>query len=198
MQLRPTKIDYVEIVSASPSVSSDHPILRTPLDVYSQSSWLGSSESPDPLAKNFLSDESIMEVMSLEEVPWNDTHHRSSFFPGPTVMYACLEEFSSQFPSLPPQTQIMTHEVWLEGNMGNITQTMPIDISVKPGVVENVYIRVTCSPEEIKIYTRLFQEFQDVFAWSYEEMPNIDPSIVMHKIPSYPHANPVHQWLHHG
>jgi len=53
----------------------------------------------------------------------------------------------------------MTHEVWSEWNMGNITQMMPIDISIKPGVIENVHIEVTCSPDEIKLYTCLFQEF---------------------------------------
>ena len=78
------------------------------------------------------------------------------FLPGPTVMCTCLEEFSFQFPSLPLQTLIMTHEVWSEGNMGNITQTMPIDISIQLGVIENVHIGVTCSPEEIKLYTHLF------------------------------------------
>lgn len=75
--------------------------------------------------------------------------------------------------------------------MGKITQMMSIYISIKPGVDENVHIRVTCSPEEIKLYIRLFQEFQDVFAWSYEEIPDIDPSIVVHEIPTYPHVKPI-------
>lgn len=83
---------------------------------------------------------------------------------------------------------ILIHEVFSEGNMGNITQTMPIDISIKPGIVENIHIGVTCSPEEIQIYTNFFHEFYDVFAWSYEEMLGIDPSIVVHKIPTYPSA----------
>lgn len=52
--------------------------------------------------------------------------------------------------------------------MGNITQTMPIDIYVKPGIVEHVHIGLTCSPDDIKLYNHPFQEFQDVFAWSYE------------------------------
>ncbi|MCY6488341.1 hypothetical protein, partial [Actinobacillus pleuropneumoniae] len=72
-------------------------------------------------------------------------------------MSTCLEKFSSWFLTQPLQKLIMTHESWLEGNMGNITQMMPIDISIKPGVIENVHIGVTCSPDEIKIYTRLFQ-----------------------------------------
>lgn len=79
----------------------------------------------------------------------------------------------------------MTHDVWLEGNFGNITQTIPIDISIKPGIIEHVHIRVTCSLDDIKTYTRLFQEFHDVFAWSYEEMLGIDPSIVVHERLTY-------------
>ena len=79
--------------------------------------------------------------------------------------------------------------------MGNITQTQPINISVKPGIVEHIHIGVTCTPEEVQLYTALFREFRDVFAWSYEEMPGIDPNIVVLKIPTYPVAKPVRQRL---
>jgi len=53
-----------------------------------------------------------------------------------------------------------------------------------------------CSPREIKLYTDLFKEFCDVFSWSYEEMPGIDPKIVEHEITTYPDAKPVQQKLH--
>ena len=79
--------------------------------------------------------------------------------------------------------------------MGNIMQTQPIDISVKPGIVEHLHIGVTCTPEQIQLYSKLFREFRDVFAWSYEEMPGIDSSIVMHEIITYPDAKPVRQRL---
>ena len=72
--------------------------------------------------------------------------------------------------------------IFAEGNMANISATIPINISVNPDVVENIYIGANCSPEEIAIYTALFKEFRDVFAWSYEEMPSIDSSIVQHEI----------------
>jgi hypothetical protein len=62
--------------------------------------------------------------------------------------------------------------------MATIAKTIPIDISITPGVVENVFVGADCSPEEIRIYKDLFKEFRDVFAWSYEEMPGIDPRIV--------------------
>ena len=54
---------------------------------------------------------------------------------------------------------------------------------------------VTCSPNEIQVYTDLFKEFKDVFAWSYEEIPGIDPSIVVHEIPTYPGTKPMRQRL---
>ena len=65
-----------------------------------------------------------------------------------------------------------------EGNMLVISKTVPINISRNPNVIENVFIGAECSPEEIQIYTDLFKEFQDVFAWYYEEMLGIDPSII--------------------
>lgn len=99
-----------------------------------------------------------MEVMSLEESPWINNHHRSSFLPCPAVMSTVFEKISSPFPPL-----IVTHEVWSEGNLGNITQTMPIEISIKTSIVEHIHIGVSCSPDDIKMYTPLFQEFHDVF-----------------------------------
>ena len=96
----------------------------------------------------------------------------------------------------PLQTLVLVHEVLSKGNMGNITATMPINISIKPRVFKNIHIGVSCSPEGTRIYTELFKEFYDVFAWLYEEMPGIDLAIVVHEIPTYPNAKPIHQWLH--
>jgi hypothetical protein len=75
--------------------------------------------------------------------------------------------------------------------MGNISTTITIDISVKEGVVENINLGANCTPDEVVSYTTLFKEFHDVFAWRYEEMPGIDPSIVVHEIKTYPDAKPV-------
>jgi hypothetical protein len=67
------------------------------------------------------------------------------------------------------------HGVYAEGNMANISETIPINISRNPEIVENIFIRVKCSQEEITQYKKLFKEFQYVFTWSYEEIPDIDP-----------------------
>ena len=65
--------------------------------------------------------------------------------------------------------------IFAEGNMENISVTIPINIYANPDVIKNVHVGANCSLEEISIYTALFKEFRDVFSWSYEEMPGIDP-----------------------
>ena len=82
-----------------------------------------------------------------------------------------------------------------ELNLGNISRTVPIDISMKPKIIENIHIGASCTNEEIQTYKALFQEFCNVFAWSYEEILGIDPSIVVHEIKTYPDAKPVRQRL---
>ena len=72
---------------------------------------------------------------------------------------------------------------------------IPINISRDPGRIENVYIGEKCSHAEIQEYTELFKEFRDIFAWSYDEMPGIDPHIVEHEIKTYPNAKLVRQCL---
>ena len=81
----------------------------------------------------------------------------------------------------------------------NIYSTIPINISHNPGTIENVYIGVECSHVEILEYTELFKEFSDIFAWSYDVMPGIDPRIVEHEIKTYPNVslfdNTCMQWI---
>jgi hypothetical protein len=81
-----------------------------------------------------------------------------------------------------PINLLATQEIYAEGNMATIAETIPINLSRNPGIVENVFVRAYCSPEEVQIYTDLFKEFRDVFAWSYEEMPGIDPQSVVHEL----------------
>jgi hypothetical protein len=88
-----------------------------------------------------------------------------------------------------------TYNIYVEGNMASIFPNFTINISCNPGKIKNVHIGVDCSTEEILIYTEIFKEFQDLFAFSYEEMPGIDPLIVEHDIRTYPDAKPVRQCL---
>ena len=64
---------------------------------------------------------------------------------------------TSQLPSI-------LSDIFLEGNLSNILETISIDISVKHGVVEHIQIGVDCSPDEIQLYIALFKEFCEFFA----------------------------------
>ncbi|KAI8572246.1 hypothetical protein RHMOL_Rhmol01G0183000 [Rhododendron molle] len=58
-----------------------------------------------------------------------------------------------------------------------------------------VKIGATLSSQESGKLILLLKEYKDVFAWSYKDMPGIDPEIVQHKIPLHPDAKPVKQKL---
>jgi hypothetical protein len=50
-----------------------------------------------------------------------------------------------------------------EGNLANISPTIKIKISIKPGIVKEIIIGVASTPPEITAYKALFQEFRDIF-----------------------------------
>jgi hypothetical protein len=82
-----------------------------------------------------------------------------------------------------PVNLLATQDIYVEGNMATIAATIPINISRNPDIMENIFVRADCSPEEIQIYTDLFKEFRDIFAWSYEAIPDINPQSVDHGLP---------------
>nr|CAN74716.1 hypothetical protein VITISV_033046 [Vitis vinifera] len=51
------------------------------------------------------------------------------------------------------------------------------------------------STDERDRLIHLLRSYLDVFAWSYEDMPGLDPSIVQHHLPILPHARSVKQKL---
>ena len=61
--------------------------------------------------------------------------------------------------------------------------------------MESITIGAKCTQEEITLYNALFKEFRAIFSWSYEEMPGIDPRIIVHEIKTYAGAKPVRQKL---
>jgi hypothetical protein len=150
--------------------------------------------SPDPFRVIFPTDKMIMSVM--EDTPWDDGHHQSILFLEQQTLENYQQILTASTIVVISIVPISTHDVFAEGNLSNISPTIPIDISIKPGIVENVHIGASCSPDEIVTYTALFKEFRDIFAWSYEEMSGIDPAIFVHEIKTYPRAKPVRQRLH--
>ena len=63
-----------------------------------------------------------------------------------------------------------------------VDEIIPINVGTEkdPCLVQ---IGSTLSSEERERLVALLKDFKDVFAWSYEDMPGIDPEIVQHWIP---------------
>ena len=133
-------------------------------------------------------DEAILEAMSGRDKICEDIHHRSYFLP--ELSRIENQEFHVRLAGDAdiPINPLPREGIFSKENMENISITIPINIFANPNIVENVYIAANFSPEEIAIYTTLFKEFSDMFSWSYEKMPGIDPSIVEHEIRTYPDA----------
>ena len=65
--------DAIQLVNHNSDCDDVHLITS---DSFSLPSWLGSPlPSFDYLSKTFPSDKSIMEIMSLEDLPWKEHHH---------------------------------------------------------------------------------------------------------------------------
>jgi hypothetical protein len=144
MSLTPVESTYQAIQSTTPSTPSHGEL------------------SPDPFHVIFPIDEMIMSVM--EDTPWDDGHHRSILFLEQHTPENYQRTSTSStiviISTIPPSA----HDVFSEGNLSNISPTIPLNISIKPEIVENVHIRASCSSDEIVTYTSLFKEFRDIFA----------------------------------
>jgi hypothetical protein len=149
-----------------------------------------SDSSPDLFHVIFPIDDMIMLVMSMEDTPWDDGNHCSIIFLEHDTIerYQWILTMSTVVISSVPES---THDVLYEGNLSDILPTIPLDISIKPRVMENVHIGASYSTDEFHTYKPLFQEFCDVFSWSYEEITSIDPNIDVHDIKTYLDAKPI-------
>ncbi|KAL0413584.1 UNVERIFIED_CONTAM: hypothetical protein Sradi_1560100 [Sesamum radiatum] len=68
-----------------------------------------------------------------------------------------------------------------EVNLGNTEDPRPI------------YTSASLTQEEEEAYIELLHEFKDVFAWSYKEMPGLDPKVAVHHLLVKKGARPVKQ-----
>ena len=68
-----------------------------------------------------------------------------------------------------------------------------INLSSDPNVHRPVSISTSLSVEERMHLVELLKEYQDVFAWQYDEMPGIDPKLVAHSLNVKPGTRPVVQ-----
>ena len=68
-----------------------------------------------------------------------------------------------------------------ELNLGTVDEAHPI------------FISALLTPAEEKEYLELLIEYKDVFAWTYKEMPGLDPIVAVHRLAIKQEARPVKQ-----
>jgi ribonuclease HI len=69
---------------------------------------------------------------------------------------------------------------------------------VNLGTSENpqcIKLGLGCSKQEKDSFVKLFKEFKDVFAWTYEDLKTFDPNIIQHVISMKPQTLPFQQKL---
>lgn len=68
-----------------------------------------------------------------------------------------------------------------EVNLGTIEEPRP------------TFISASLSNEEVDKYMSLLTEYRDIFAWSYKEMPGLDPKVAVHHLAIKPGYRPIKQ-----
>ncbi|KAI5337873.1 hypothetical protein L3X38_017144 [Prunus dulcis] len=69
-----------------------------------------------------------------------------------------------------------------DGLTAVVKQLEAINLSDDPFIQRPISISIHLTSEEKKALASLLKEFRDVFAWSYEEMPGLNPNLVSHTL----------------
>ena len=140
--------------------SKIHFSYATHSDLTSSINWIACSldygMSSDIFSRTFPVNERIMDIMMPDDASWDNNHHSQSL---PNSIEDNLSDLYEPNIVEFPMNCVSIHEVDSEKNLSNIKANIPLDILIKPSIVKNIHISASCSPDEIKTYKALFQEF---------------------------------------
>ncbi|KAL6178882.1 hypothetical protein ACLB2K_050399 [Fragaria x ananassa] len=91
------------------------------------------------------------------------------------------------------QETFPAHKYMQDGSTTVAEKLETINMSNDPATQKLILISNNLSTEERKHLVELLKEFRNVFAWNYEEMPGLDPSLVCHTLNVEPGAKRVVQ-----
>jgi len=94
---------------------------------------------------------------------------------------------------LPPELEkIVAHED--QGMRPHQEETELVDLGTSSGKKE-VKIGTGMTAPIREELTALLKDYQDIFAWLYQDMPGLSSDIVQHRLPFNPECSPVKQKL---
>ncbi|KAH9293918.1 hypothetical protein KI387_040878, partial [Taxus chinensis] len=85
--------------------------------------------------------------------------------------------------TIPSDTSTLLNEATIDLNIGT---------SEDPRIIK---VGQSLNPQELGDFTTFLSKHRQAFAWSYEDMPGLDPDIVVHNIVTLPNIKPVKQKL---
>ncbi|KAL6349832.1 hypothetical protein AAG906_001719 [Vitis piasezkii] len=183
-------IEEMLVISMSQSDETVQPKLASPFDLFGVSTIKGVSDFVDP---------PLSFVILLGFVSHFDDVHDSSFMDLSIFEYLLIFDIDDE---------IAQHDS--DDDSSSASDLRPIDQRVSPATEDSkiVDFDTTDQPRELRIgldlstderdnLVSLLISYLDVFAWSYEDMPRLDPSIVQHRLPLLSHARLVKypEWL---
>lgn len=147
----------------------------------------------------FIDDEQIINILTMEEtfkgLVIDEDQHDAKIKKGITKSSKTTEE------NLIPRSVLKLEKFYdLQDNFKRVTKckthssVMLINLGT-PNKPQNINLMVQCTPNEKSSSTRLFQEYKDVFAWSYKDLKTFDTQIMQHVIPIKEGAKLVQQKL---
>ncbi|XP_070031763.1 uncharacterized protein [Nicotiana tomentosiformis] len=76
----------------------------------------------------------------------------------------------------------------------NLDETETVNLGDSE-IVKEMRVSIHISPSEKEEYARFLKEYEDIFAWSYDDMTSLSTYIVDHKLPTNTMCLPVKQKL---
>ncbi|GMP89294.1 hypothetical protein CsSME_00040933 [Camellia sinensis var. sinensis] len=130
----------------------------------------------------------IEELDELETLNENGTTAVSEYFSMPLV-YCIDHDFQNFDKNYEEGIRLVLKHLINQEDEKFVKPLVDEIVAINVGTEKDphlVQIGSTLSSEEREHLVTLLKDFKDVFAWSYEDMPGIDPEIVQHRIPLNP------------
>ncbi|XP_038717270.1 uncharacterized protein LOC120010560 [Tripterygium wilfordii] len=107
-----------------------------------------------------------------------------------TIEEVTEKEFSSDSSS--DEEPISAPSTLEDGGQATVDELKEINLGTEADP-RPTFVSALLSPEEETKYIQLLQEYMDVFAWTYKEMPGLDPKIVVHHLSIKHGVRPIKQ-----
>ncbi|GLU12424.1 hypothetical protein SLE2022_291070 [Rubroshorea leprosula] len=129
--------------------------------------------------------------ISIDEPEFYDGTECLTLEMGNKVLVEHLNPASEADHLVPPNELPTLHEVKLA--LTSMEPLKAVDLASDQANPKNVHVSTMLSADERAKMVDLLREYKYVLAWNYDEMPGLDPALVLHSLNVDPNMKPVVQ-----